>query len=127
MARSGDNEFTTVVDIESGVIKVTGKLVIKNLIKMMAGFEVGKAIESDPFMVGETPLSIGVYVNGFDEEERGTISIFLYNNGDEDIRVKCQLITDPVTREFGYDKIVMPGNGKGFSEMLTHAQYAEAV
>ena len=127
MARSGENKFTTVVDVKSGVIKVTAELVIKNLVEMMAGIEVGKAIETDPFMVGETPMTIGVFVNGEVEEERGTISIFLYNNGDEDIRVKCQLITDPVTREFGYDKIVMPGNGKGFSEMLTHAQYAEAV
>merc|ERR1711973_605838 len=84
MARSGENEFTTVVDIESGVIKVTAKLVIKNLVKMMAGIEVAKAIKSDPFKVGETPMTIGVYVNGQDEEERGTIAIFLYNDGDKD-------------------------------------------
>ena len=127
MARSGENEFTTVVDIESGVIKVTGKLVIKNLVKMMAGIEVGKAIKSDPFKVGKTPMSIRVYVNGQLEEQRGTIAIFLRNNGDEDIRVKCQLITDLVTKEFGYETTVKAGRGFGFPEMLTHAQYAEAV
>ena len=126
MARSGENEFTTVVDIESGVIKVTAKLVIKNLVKMMAGIEVGKAIESDPFKVGETPMTIGVYVNGQDEEERGTIAIFLYNDGDEDMRVKCQLITDLVTKDFGYDETVEAGQSWGFHGMLTHAQCAEA-
>ena len=87
-------EFTTVFDAKSGVIKVTGRLVIKNLVEVMEGFRVGKSIESDSFKVGETPMAIKVYVNGHVEKCKGWVGVFLTNKSDADIKVKCQLITD---------------------------------
>ena len=54
-------ESTTVVDAKSRIIKVTGKLVIKNLVEVMAGFQPGEEIDSDTFMLGDIPLRIHVY------------------------------------------------------------------
>ena len=76
MAGSSESvEFTTVFDAKSGVIEVTARLVIKNLVEVMRGLEVGKYIESDTFKVGETPMSIRVYVNGHVEECKGWVGV----------------------------------------------------
>ena len=61
-------ENTTIVDATSGLIQVTGKLVIKNLVGVMAGYKQGKFIESEEFMLGDNPLAIRVYPNGNTEE-----------------------------------------------------------
>ena len=95
-------ESTTVVDAKSRIIKVTGKLVIKNLVEVMAGFQPGEEIDSDTFMSGDIPLRIHVYPNGYNDESKGFVSVFLKNQGDDEISVKCQLITDVKTMEFGF-------------------------
>ena len=123
-------ESTTVVDANSRIIQVAGKLVIKNLVGVMAGFQTGENIESDTFMLGDAPLIIRVYPNGIREEVKGFVSVYLYNPGDAQINVKCQLITDVEKREFGYDVPLTAkggGNpGRGYSKFLSHAACAEA-
>ena len=52
---------TTVVTGRSGIIKAEAKLVIKEFVEVMAGFKPGMLIESDPFMLGDTQLSIRVF------------------------------------------------------------------
>ena len=119
-------ESTTVVDAKSRIIQVTGKLVIKNLVEVMAGFQQGEFIKSDTFMLGDIPLIIKVLPNGLGEESKGFVSVFLINQGDADIRVMCQLITDAITVKFGFDKRVQAKQMVGSPNFLTHAACAEA-
>ena len=119
-------EHTTVVDAKSGIIQVTERLVIKNFVEVMAGFESGRFIESEPFNLGDTPMAVRVYPNGRTEEERGNVSVFLWNKSDADINVKCQFITEVASKEFDYKKTVKAGNGFGFGDFLPHAECAEA-
>ena len=93
-------EHTTVFD--GSTTQVTGKLVIKNLVEIMPGFEVGKSIESDPFLVGDTAMVLEVYPNGLDEASAGDVDCYLYNDGEADILLKGQLITEVDTEEFDY-------------------------
>ena len=113
------------VDAKTGLIQVTANLVIKNFADMMAGFLPGRHILSDPFNVGHTPMAIKVYPNGQDDEEKGTVAIFLQNKGTADISVKCQLITDLKTMNLDYKHTVDARSGYGFSRFLTHATCAE--
>ena len=103
-------ENTTVVDGMSGIIEATGKLVIKNFARVMGGFKPGMYIDSDSFMLGDTPMSIRVYPNG-DNDTKGHVTLFLYNDGDEDISVKGQLITELRTMDFDYTETVRAGVG----------------
>ena len=95
-------EYTTVVDAKSGIIQVTGKLVIKNFVEVMAGFKPGRFIESEPFNVGDTPMAIRVYPNGEDDERKGNVAVFLKNFSNADISVRCQFITEVVSWEIEY-------------------------
>ena len=113
------------VDAKTGLIQVTANLVIKNFADMMAGFLPGRHILSDPFNVGHTPMAIKVFPNGQDDEEKGTVAIFLQNKGTAAISVKCQLITDLLTRNLDYKHTVDAGSSFGFSRFLTHAACAE--
>ena len=123
-------ENTTIVDGMSGIIEATGKLVIKNFARVMGGFKPGMFIESDSFMLGDTPLSIRVYPNGPNggrDDYKGNVSLCLFNNGDEDISVKGQLITELRTMDFDYTETVLAGGfGFGFDKFLTHAECADA-
>ena len=110
-------EHTTVFD--GSTTQVTGKLVIKNLVEIMPGFEVGKSIESDPFLVGDTAMVLEVYPNGLDEASAGDVDCYLYNDGEADILLKGQLITEVDTEEFDYTRLG-PTEGKCLS--LTHAE-----
>ena len=110
-------EHTTVFD--GSTTKVTAKLVIKNLLEIMPGFEVGKSIESEPFMVGDTTMVLEVFLNGFDEETAGGVYCFLTNSGVADISLRGQLITEVDTEEFDYTRLG-PTEGKCLS--LTHAE-----
>ena len=113
-------KYTTVVDAKSGIIKVTAELVIKNFVDVMAGFEPGMTIVSDPFKVGDTQMEIEVYLNdGQDEDEKGKVGVFLNNNGDADIRVKCEFITEVMTNGFDYTETVEAGEGWGFPDFLS--------
>ena len=104
-------KYTTVVDAKSGVIQVTAELVIKNFVEVMAGFEPKMMIESDPFNVGDTPMAIRVHPNGYNEDSKGNVSIFLDNNGDADIKVKCEFITEVKTEGFDYTDPVQGRKG----------------
>ena len=123
-------ENTTIVDGMSGIIEATGKLVIKNFARVMGGFKPGMFIESDSFMLGDTPLSIRVYPNGPNggrDDYKGNVSLCLFNNGDEDISVKGQLITELRTMDFDYTETVLAGGfGFGFDKFLTHGECADA-
>ena len=88
---------TTVVDATSGLIQVTGKLVIKNLVGVMGGFKPGKRIESEKFMLGDIPLA--------NDERKGHVGVYLENKGDVD-SVKCQIITDVRTLSVDYKEPV---------------------
>ena len=75
-------EHTTVVEGRSGIIEVKEKLVIKDSVEVMAGFELGKTIDSDSFMVGDTPMNITVYPNGNSSKTKGHVGLTLFNTGD---------------------------------------------
>ena len=62
-------ENLTVFDGEASLIQVTGNLVIKKFLKAMQGFKPKEKFQSDPFMVGDTPMAIQVYPNGECDEE----------------------------------------------------------
>ena len=105
-------EHTTVVEGRSGIIEVTEKLVIKDFVEVMAaGFELGKTIDSNSFMVGDTPMNITVYPNGNSSKTKGhvgvDVGVTLFNTGDDDIRVKCQFITDVITVGFDYKDVTI--------------------
>ena len=119
-------KHTTVVDAKSGVIQVTAELVIKNFVEVMAGFKPGRFIKSEPFNVGDTPMTIKVFLNGRDEARKGNVGVFLRNHGLADINVKCQLITEVETWGFGYEETVVAGHGVGLAKFLSHAKCAEA-
>ena len=95
-------ENTTIVAGKSGIIKAEAKLVIKDFVEVMGGFEPGRSIVSDPFMLGDTPLSIEVYPNGIHDMVKGYVSLFLFNNGDHDISVKGVLTTTDAVIDFDY-------------------------
>ena len=123
-------ESTTVVDASSRIIQATGRLIIKNLVGVMAGFQMGETIKSDIFMLGDNPFTIQVCPNGSKEEAKGFVSIFLCNKSDAEISVKCQLITDVEKKEFGYDYPLSAKGGRyryrGYTKFLSHAACAEA-
>ena len=76
--------------------KVTAELVIKDFLEVMRTSLPGKEYVSDTFMVGDTPMAITVYPNGFLQDDRGYVSVYLCNNSTVDIPVKCQFICDAV-------------------------------
>ena len=119
-------EGVTVFSGKSGIIQVTEKLVIKSFLEVMKAFPPGKSFESVPFMVGETPVTIEVYPNGYDKKYKGHVSIFLRNKSNEDINVKCQFITDVQTGELDYEDTVEANGEFGIRNFLTHAQCEEA-
>ena len=121
-------EHTTVVSGRSGIVQVTERLVIKDLVEVMAGVEPGRAIESHSFMLGDIPMKIKVYPNGDGKDKNnGHVGVYLRNIGDGDIRVKCQFITDAKTLGFDYkDGTVKANNYRGFGTFLTHADCTDA-
>ena len=122
-------ENTTIVAGKSGIIKAEAKLVIKDFVDVMGGFEPGRSIKSDPFMLGDTPLEIEVYPNGYDNDVKGHVSLFLNNNGERDISVKGELATtdsELEAMEFDYTTTVGAGQASGVDKFLTHAKCAAA-
>ena len=118
-------EYTTVVDAKSGLIQVTGRLVIKNFAEVMAGFKPGRFIRSEPFNVGDTPMAIKVYPNGEDDERKGNVGVFLMNLSNADVSVKCQLITEVDTIQIEYTETVRARKGLGRNKFISHENCAE--
>ena len=119
-------ENTTIVAGKSGVIEAEARLVIKDFVEVIARFKPGKNIESDQFMIGDTPMLIEVFPNGEEDEDKGHVSIFLRNEGEEDISVKGELITDLETLDIDYTVTLEEDTKWGNDRLLTHAQCAEA-
>ena len=119
-------EGVTVFSGKSGILQKTEKLVIKDFLDVMSAYQPGKSVESDPFMVGDTSMTIRVYPNGNIDENRGHVSIYLNNNSNRDINVKCEFITDVETAELTYEDTVKANKCFGFPELLTHAECEEA-
>ena len=119
-------EDITVFSGKSGIIQKTGKLVIKDFLEVMHAFPPGKSFESVPFMVGDTPMTIEVFPNGFDDDYSEYVSIFLNNKSNQRVSVKCQFITDLATLEFDYEDYVGANDREGFCTFLTYAQCEEA-
>ena len=118
-------ENITVYDGKSGVIQATAKLVIKNFLEVMSGFKPGRSFDSVPFMVGDTPMTLEVYPNGYYDWCRGYVSILIRNKGEADISVKYQLITDVETDENDYMDLEAK-DYCGVFKFTTHAKCAEA-
>ena len=130
-------ENTTIVAWKFGMIKAEAKLVIKDFVEMMARLKPGKSIRSDQFMLGDTPMRIEVYpnalyctkhtlCNGEEEDNKGFVGIYLRNNGDDDISVKGELVTDLRILDIDYTATVEAEGGWGKGQFLTHAQCAVA-
>ena len=119
-------ENTTIVAGKSGVIEATAKLVIKDFVEVMGGFKPGVCIESDSFMLGDTPLAILVYPNGDEQDCKGHVGLFLRNHGNDEFGVKGQLITDLDFIDFDYSRPVGAGSRSGIDKFLTHTQCADA-
>ena len=115
----------TVYEVKSGSIKKTAKLVIKNFVEAISTFKPGKSIDSVPFMVGDTAMTIKVYPNGSSTEHRGNVSIYLGSKSNTEMNAKCQFITDVATKEFGYEDMMMAKKSYGFSVFVTHAECLE--
>ena len=109
----------------SGDVKATATLVIKDFVDVMSKYTPGKSCRSDSFMVGDTPMAIKVYPNGFDEQQSGHVSIALRNLSQTiAVSVKCQFETDLKTWEFEHD--ISPRYGWTRDKFLSHAQCMEA-
>ena len=110
-------ENTTIFSGRSGELETTAKLVIKEFVEVMRGFDCGMFIKSDSFMVGDYPLSIRVYPNGY--EYNGYVGVFLHNHGDSEIFVKGVLTTDLDTINLEKEEIPA-GEQSGEDKFLTH-------
>ena len=100
--------------------KVEAKLVIRGFVRELTLCEPGKEFASDTFMVGDTPMEIRVYPNGYTDEHEGHVSVYLENNSKVDVTVQCQLHTDAKTEQFV--TTVRAKRGWGFKKFLTHAE-----
>ena len=58
----------------------------------MSVFEPGRFFESEIFTLGDTSMAIQVYPNGYNEEYKGNVSIFLSNESDSDVNVTFHLL-----------------------------------
>ena len=105
---------------KSADVQVTAKLTIKDFIEVMKTSKPGKFYSSDTFMVGDTPMAIHVYPNGQEDKYKGIVSVFLWNEGDADVSVKWQMITDAKTISFDHE--VRAQNSWGRFEFLSHAE-----
>ena len=104
----------------SADVEVTANLTIKDFVQVMKTSKPGKHYDSDVFMVGATPMAIAVYPNGYNEENRGNVSVFLQNQGDASLTVKCQFITEAITWSFDHE--VTAKRAWGSLRSLDHAQ-----
>ena len=77
----------------------TASLTIQDFVEVMESTKPGKFYETNDFMVKGTPLGLVVYPNGFDEEDRGWVCIFVENRSDVEVKLKRQFITDVKTKD----------------------------
>ena len=109
----------------SADVQVTAKLTIQDFVEVMKTSKPAKYYISDNFMVGATPMAIQVYPNGQKYEFKGNVSVFLWNQSDADITVKCQFVTDAKTDDHN-NEVVKAKEGFGTFNFLYHAQCKDA-
>ena len=104
--------------------QATAKLVIKDFVEVMTTSKPGKGYTSDTFTVGDTPMAIRVYPNGHNDKNTGNVAVYLLNQSDAALTVKCQFITEAKTWDFDHE--VLANMGCGNYNFLSHAQCTEA-
>ena len=110
---------------KSASIQASAKLVIKDFVYVMSSSQPGKYYESKSFMVGDTPMAIRVYPNGFSNPQTtGVVSIILWNNSDSNITVNYQFITDVRSGQKKEGRVIKAKNG--FGHFLRHAECTDA-
>ena len=109
---------------KSADVQETAKLTIKDFVEVMKTSKPGKSYHSDTFMVGETPMAITLYPNGYEDQYKGNVSVFLWNQSDAHISVKWQLITDALTLSFDHE--VPAKKAWGPFGFLSHAECTDA-
>ena len=100
------------------------KLVIKDFVEVVGKSKPGKCYPSDTFMVGDIPMIIEVYPNGATDEEKGNVSVYLWNKSECVVKVECRFVTGKKDRSFEYK--MRPREIWGFDQFLTHTECAEA-
>ena len=98
----------------------SAKLVIKDFVDVASSSEPGKFYESKSFLVGGIPVAIRVYPNGHTNEEKGFVSVFIWNKGDAGIHdAKIQFTTDVRTT---MDKkcTLEEKKGWGYKQFICH-------
>ena len=111
-------ESTTTVVRKPGVVEA--KLVVKDLfgpnrnelLENMKGYPY-ICIESEKFLVGDTPMSVKVWLGKMVYARIG-----LHNYGDPGIRVKGKLVTDVQTMDLDYEGPVKVEGGAGMEHNL---------
>ena len=106
---------------KSAPVKATAKLVTKDFVDVASSSEPGKFYESKSFLVGDIPVAIRVYPNGFTNEQKGWVSIFIWNKGDAGIHdAKIQFTTD-VSKTMEDKKCTLEEKkGWGFKQFICH-------
>ena len=82
--------------------------VIDNFEEEMTIWKSGEELESNPFLLSGKTFLISVFPNGYDDNSKACVSIYLKNLASEDITV-CSEITAAglVTRKLGYHSGVL--------------------
>ena len=116
----GERRENLTVFAKTSPIKATAKLVIKNFEEVMKGSNPGVKYDSNTFLVGDTPMAMTVYPNGFLQDDRGYVSVYLCNNSTADIPVKCQFSCD--AGSLSLDDKVLASQALGSRRFLSHAE-----
>ena len=108
--------------------EVTASLVIKDFVEVMKSTEPGKFLESDDFMVKETPMGLGVSPNGYGESDRGGVGVYVANTGEVDVKVKVQFDSD--TKSMNMKETTVKAEDIisdmwGFGRFLSHEEAKE--
>jgi len=103
--------------------EVTASLAIKDFIDVMESSKPGKCYETDEFMVKETLMCLLVYPNGYSEEYRGWVGVYVKNRSQAEVidKLKGQFITDVKTSQIDSKEETFPaGQAWGFDRYLSH-------
>ena len=109
---------------KSDDVKATATLVIKDFVDVMSKYIPGKSCSSDSFMVGDTPMAIQVFPNGYLEQDRGYVSVGLMNLSQTIVTVKWQFETDQIS--WAFDREIEAGKTWLKGKFFSHALFMEA-
>jgi len=104
--------------------EVTASLTMKDYLEVMETSEPGKHYDTDEFMVKETPMRLVVYPNGYSEEFRGGVGVYLANRSQVEVKLKRQFITDVKSSEME-EKTIPAGGMTGFKRFPPHEDAKE--